>query len=80
MTNRRFLKRLISLTNKLGNSADKYGYRSDEYNAVLDEIHETGDRFNRHMDLWRLLTKASIVLLLCVLAWGFYMILHWLRI
>lgn len=75
MTNRQFLKRLISLTNKLGNSADEYGYRSDEYNAVLEEIHETGARFNRHMDLWHWLTKASIVLLLCLLAWIVYTIL-----
>lgn len=80
MTNRQFLKRLISLTYKLGNSADKYGYRSDEYNAVLDDIHETGVRFNRHMLLWYFLTKASIVLLVCVLAWCFYTIFHYLKI
>jgi len=70
---------MIALTYKLTDTVERDGYRSDAYNAVLDEIHESGARFDRgrrrrHV-LWILLLLicyVAPVVLAIVLLWSSY--------
>jgi len=47
MTDRQFLQRMISLTEKLCDVTNKDGYGSEAYHSVLDEVREMGISFNR---------------------------------
>lgn len=80
MTDHEYLEEMIHLTTRLTDACNNFGLRSDEYNAVLKEIAASAAKFNRSRRSRYWLTKASIVLLLCVLAWGFYKMLQYLEI
>jgi len=80
MTDREYLKEMLDLTVRLTNACENDGYGSDAYNAVLVEIANSAVKFNHSRRRRNWYTKASIVLLLCVLAWGLYTILCWLKI
>jgi len=80
MTDHEYLEEMIHLTTRLTDACNNFGLRSNEYNAVLKEIAVSAARFNRSRLRRNWLTKASIILLLCVLAWGFYKILRYLEI
>ena len=80
MTDHQYLERMLDFTRKLTDAADTDGLHSDAYNAVLKEIAVFAVKFNHSRRRRDWLTWASIVLLLFVLAWGFYTILHWLKI
>ncbi len=79
MTDHQYLKEMLDLTVKLTNACEKDGYGSDAYNAVLVEIANSAVKFNHSRCRRDWYIKASIFLLLCVLAWAFYMILQWLK-
>ncbi len=78
MTDHQYLKEMLDLTVKLTNACENDGYGSDAYNAVLTEIATSAVKFNHSRRRRDLFTRASIVLLLCVLAWALYTIFHWL--
>ncbi|MBA7532884.1 hypothetical protein ES705_25114 [subsurface metagenome] len=68
MTNEEYLVVLIDLITKLTNACNDFGLRSDEYNAVLKDIHASAVRFNRNR--WRrsMFAGAFIAFLLFLLA------------
>jgi len=80
MTDHQYLELMLAFTRKLADAANDQGLESDAYKAVLTEIAITAIRFNRSRRRQAWYRLASIVLLLCVLAWGFYMMLHLLKI
>ena len=80
MTDKQYLQELLDLTVKLTNACETEGIGSDAYNAVLKDIAQSAVKFNHSRRRYVWFTKVSIVLLLCVLAWGFYTILRWLKI
>jgi len=80
MTDHEYLEKMILLTTRLTDACNNFGLRSDEYNAVLEDIAISAARFNRSRRRRNWWTRASIILLLCVLAWGFYKILQYLEI
>ncbi|MBA7622218.1 hypothetical protein ES703_29592 [subsurface metagenome] len=80
MTDHEYLKQMLDLTVRLTNACENDGYGSDAYNAVLTEIATSAVKFNHSRRRRSLFTRASIVLLIFVLAWSFYTILQWLKI
>ena len=80
MTDHQYLELQLALTKKLTDAAEEHGLQSDPYKAVLTEIAICALRFNRSRRRQAWYRLASIVVLACVLAWGFYMILQRLKI
>jgi len=80
MTDHQYLELQLALTKKLTDAAEEHGLQSDPYKAVLTEIAICALRFNRSRRRQAWYRLASIVVLACVLAWGFYMILQRLNI
>ncbi len=75
MTDRKCLKRMLELTEKLTNACNNEGYRSAVYNDVLEEISKFGDSFNhsRRRRPWYMI--FMICFLLYCLAWIVWSIL-----
>jgi len=80
MNDRTYIKVMIALGEDLERICSTEEYDQDAYNKVIESINRTNRIWWRSRRRYHWWTKASIVLLLCVLAWGFYMILHWLEI
>jgi len=80
MTDHQYLELQLALTKKLTDAADEHGLQSDHYKAVLTEIAICAVRFNRSRRRQAWYRLASLVVLACVLAWGFYMMLQMLEI
>ena len=80
MNDRQYLKHMLDLTVRLTKACEDDGYGSDAYNEVLVDIANFAVKFNnsRRRQAWYHL--ASIVVLACVLAWGFYLVLQLLKI
>jgi len=75
MTDRKYLKEMLHLTVKLTDAANNFGYESDEYNAVLNQVFVSAARFNdsRRRRSW--FVTFSLCVLICLLAWIVYTIL-----
>jgi len=80
MTDHQYLKHMLDLTVRLTNACENDGYGSDAYNSVREDIANFAVKFNRSRRRQAWYRLASIVVLACVLAWGFYMILQRLNI
>ena len=80
MTDHQYLELMLALTRKLTDAANDHGLQSEPYKSVLTEIAISAIRFNRSRRRQAWYRRASIVVLACVLAWGFYMILQFLNI
>jgi len=80
MTDRKYLEHMLDLTVRLTDACENEGYGSDAYNAVRVEIADFAVKFNRSRRRQAWYRLASLVVLACVLAWGFYMMLQLLKI
>lgn len=69
MTDRQFLKRMIALTKKLCAVYNVEPLDQEARLAVLDEIHETGARFNRSRRRRPWGTICFLLFLIYCLAW-----------
>ena len=74
MTDRQFLKRMIALTGKLCDVYNVEPLDQEARLAVLDEMHETGARFNQSRRHRSWFAIASVCFILLMLAWVLYTI------
>ena len=68
MTDHEYLKHMFHLTVRLTDAVNNFGYRSDVYNNVLNEIAASAARFNRRRHIRHCVTVfGCIALILFVL-------------
>jgi len=75
MTDREYLEEMIHLTVKLTDAVDNFGYRSNEYNAVVKEISVSAERFNHSRRISRVVMRFVIIAAIVFVAYLFYLFL-----
>jgi len=80
MTDREYLKQMISINDYMQRLAESDHIDPDDWHEAMDEMHRVNNVWyhSRRRHVWY--RFASIVVLACVLAWSFYKVLCWLEI
>lgn len=79
MTDRQYLKQMIAINDYMQRLAERDHTDPDDWHDAIDEMHRVNNIWyhSRRRQAW--FRNTSIVVLACVLAYGFYIVLQLLK-
>jgi len=80
MTDRQYLKQMIAINDHMQRLAERDHTDTDDWHEAIDEMHRVNNVWYHSKRRQHWFRIASIVVLACVLAWGFYLMLQLLKI